>query len=195
MSLVAGARAHRSARNNIMRTLILMAAFLSSFGRLFGGEDKPVYELAEIYKDMRQQVLELDAEKIGDLKDKPVWAVLMETGYPEAAVTLVAVADGAASLYFSNGGGMIGAGEHADVRLVSLGLVKMSEEFLPQMKKAEKFPVPNPGMTYFYIVTPKGIFTYSAKEDDLGEERDKLSKLFHQGHKLIGQMRIAEEKK
>lgn len=172
-----------------------MAAFLSSFGRLFGGDDKPAYELAEIYTDMRQQVLELNAEKIGELKDKPVWAVLMETGYPEAAVTLVAVADGAASLYFSNGGGIIGAGEHANVRPASLGLVTMAEGFLPQMKKVEKFPVPKPGMTYFYVVTPKGIFTYTAKEDDLGEERDKLSKLFHQGHELIGQMRIAEQKR
>jgi hypothetical protein len=82
----------------------------------------------------------------------------METGYPEAAVTLVAVADGAASLYFSNGGGMIGAGEHANVRPASLGLIKMAEGFLPQMKKVEKFPVPKPGMTCFYVVTPKGVF-------------------------------------
>ena len=178
-----------------MRTLIIMAAFLSSLIRFFGDDDKTSYELAEIYTDMRQQVLELDAEKIGELKDKPVWAVLMETGYPEAAVTLVAVADGAASLYFSNGGGMIGAGEHANVRPASLGLVKMAEGFLPQMKKVEKFPVPKLGTTCFYVVTPKGIFTYTAMEDDLGEERDKLSRLFHQGHELIGQMRIVEEKR
>ncbi|MCH8514477.1 MAG: hypothetical protein LAT83_22870 [Kiritimatiellae bacterium] len=46
---------------------------------------------------MRQQVLELDAGKIGELKDKPFWAVPMETGYPEAVVTLVTVADGAAT--------------------------------------------------------------------------------------------------
>ncbi|MCC5806901.1 MAG: hypothetical protein JJU00_11295 [Opitutales bacterium] len=170
-----------------------MAAFLSSLGRLFGGDANPFYDLVEIYTSMRQQVLELDDEKIGELKEKPVWAVLMETGYPDAAATLVAVADGAASLYFSNGGGIIGAGEHANVRPASLRLIKMAEGFLGEMRRVETFPVPKPGHTNFYVVTPKGVFTYTAKEDDLGKERDKLSKLFHQGHELIGQMRIAEQ--
>ena len=178
-----------------MRKIIIMAAFLSSFGRLFGAGEKAMYDLAEIYTSMRQQVLELNEEQIGDLKDKKVWAVLMETGYPEAAVTLVAVADGTSSLYFSNGGGIIGAGEHENVRPVSVQMAAMASEFLPDMKKVEMFPVPTPGNTTFYVVTAKGVFTYTAKEEDLGEERDKLSKLFHQGHELIGQMRIAEQNK
>ena len=177
-----------------MRTLIIMAAFFSSLGRLFG-DDKPPYEIAEIYTDMRGQVLKLNEKDMPALKAKPVWAVLMETGFPEAAYTLVAAADGAASLYFSNGGGMIGAGEHENVRPVSLKMVKMAEGYLKHMKKVDKFPTAKPGKTTFYVVTPKGIFAYTAKTDDLGEERDKkLSPFFHQGHELIGQMRMAEEK-
>jgi hypothetical protein len=48
--------------------------------------------------------------------DAPILALLMETGYPEAVATLVAVADGTSSLYFSNGGGFIGVGTPAGVR-------------------------------------------------------------------------------
>jgi acyl carrier protein len=160
-----------------------------------GKPAKPPYEMKEIYMSMREMVLNLDAETIGELKDKPVWAVLMETGYPEAAATLVAVADGAASLYFSNGGGMIGAGEHASVRPASLGLVKMAEDYLGDMKMVEAFPTVTPGNTTFYVVTPNGVFTYTAKEDDLGGKRDKLSKLFYQGQELITQMRLADERR
>lgn len=178
-----------------MRNLIIMAALFSSIGRLFGGDDKPPYDIADIYVDMRQQVLELNEEKIGELKGEPIWAVLMETGYPEAAATLVAVADGAASLYFSNGGGMIGAGEHDNVRPASLELVKLAEKYVEKMKRVEEFPMVIPGNTTFYIVTPNGVYTYTAKEVDLGEERDILSPLFHQGHELIGQMQIAEQTK
>lgn len=69
----------------------------------------------------------------------------------------------------------------------------MAVDFLPQMKKVDKFPVPQPGMTCFYIVTQNGVFTYTGKEVDFGQKRDKLSKLFYQGHELIGQMRLAEE--
>ncbi|MEM9479497.1 MAG: hypothetical protein AAGA58_07580 [Verrucomicrobiota bacterium] len=178
-----------------MRTLIIMAAFFSSLGKLFG-DDKPSYEVAEIYTDMREQVLKLNEKEMPRLKGKPVWAVLMETGFPEAAYTLVAAADGAASLYFSNGGGIVGAGEHEKVRPASLKMVKMAEDYLKHMKKVDKFPVVQPGKTTFYVVTPKGIFAYSAETDDLGEERDKkLSPLFYQGHELIRKIRMAEEKR
>ena len=178
-----------------MRTLIIMAAFFSSLGKLFGGDDKLPYDLAEIYSSMREQVLKLSDKDIAELKGKPVWAVLMETGHDGAAVTVVAVAEGTASLYFSNGGGIIGLGEHANVRPAALSLVKGAEPQLKHMKKAEKFPVPKPGETFFYVVTPKGVFTYSAKEDDLGNKRDKLFPLFYEGHELITQMRIADEKR
>jgi hypothetical protein len=172
-----------------------MAAFFSTIGRLLGADDKPPYELAEIYSAMREQVLKLTDKDIGELKGKPVWAVLMETGHEGAAVTIVAVAEGTASLYFSNGGGMIGLGEHANVRPASLALLKAVEPHLKQIKKTEKYPVPKIGQTIFYIVTPDGVFTYSAKEDDLRNKRDGLFPLFYAGHELITQMRIAEEKR
>jgi hypothetical protein len=41
--------------------------------------------------------------------------VLMETGYDSATVTLFALSDGTTSLYFSNGGGVIGGqGQETD---------------------------------------------------------------------------------
>lgn len=177
-----------------MRRILMITALLSLVGRLLGGEHTSSYKVADIYTGMRQQVIELDEKRMGDLKDRPIWAVLMETGHQDAAVTLLAAADGAASLYFSNGGGIIGAGEHENVRPASLGLVKVAEEFLKDMTRVEKCPLPTQGITIFYVITPKGIFTYQAKEKDLGEKRDKLSKLFYQGHQLIGQMRIAQQK-
>ena len=71
------------------------------------------YEQAEVYSDLRKQVLSLTSEQLGT--NSPVLAVLMETGYPEAVATLVSVADGSSSLYYSNGGGIIGAGEYNQV--------------------------------------------------------------------------------
>ena len=173
-----------------------MAALFSFIGRLMGNEDKPAFDVASIYKDMRNLSLKLNAKDFPDLKDKPVFAVLMESAFPEGAYTLVAAFDGAASLYYSNGGGLIGAGEHANVRPESLKVVKMAENCLKHMKKVESFPIAKPGGTTFYIVTPEGVFSYSAKEVDLGERRDKnLSDLFHQCHALITQMRVADERR
>ncbi len=179
-----------------MRHLLIMAAFFSFLSRLMGADDNPAFEVAPIYKDMRDLALNLSEKEIPDLKGKRVFSVLMESGFPEAAYTLVAAGDGSASLYFSNGGGLIGAGEHANVRPESLKVVKMAEECLKHTTKVDEFPIVKPGSTTFYIVTADGVFSYTADEDDLGEERDtKMSGLFHQCHSLITQMRIADEKR
>jgi hypothetical protein len=179
-----------------MRCLVIMFAMFTWLGRLFAADERPAFEIASIYRDMRSLALSINSDEMPVLKGKPVCAVLMETGLPDAAYTLVAAGDGAASLYFSNGGGIIGAGEHANVRPESLKLVEMAEGCLKHMKKVEVFPVSTPGITTFYVVTDGGVFAYSAKEEDLGEGRDqKLSGLFHQGHALINQMRIADQKR
>jgi hypothetical protein len=52
----------------------------------------------------------------GNLVMDQTLAEVMETGYPEALVTLVALSEGIASLYLSNGGGIIGPGSRSDRR-------------------------------------------------------------------------------
>src|SRR5437868_3065405 len=108
-----------------MRILIIMAAFLSTLGRLFGGEpSKPTYKTAGVYDGLRKQILELKADQLGAPTNQAVLAFVMETGYPEAVATLVAVMDGSASLYFSNGGGIIGARENPEPNAAARKLVE-----------------------------------------------------------------------
>ena len=172
-----------------------MATFFSIISQIFGGSDKPEYEIADIYTGMREMVFKLNEDQLSELKGKPVWAVLMETGHDGAAVTVVAIAEGTASLYFSNGGGMIGLGEHANVRPACLSMVAESKKYIKKMKKTKSFPLPKKGETIFYVVTQDGTYTYKAKEDDLGNKRDELFPFFYKGQELITQMRIADEKR
>lgn len=178
-----------------MRNLIIMATFLSIFTRLCGEQEQPVYEVAEVYTGLRSQVLNLDEKESGWLKDKPVYAVLVEMGRPDGVITVVAIADGTASLYFSKGGGMIGLGEHENVRPKSVGLVDFSESQLKNMEKIEDYPLPKPGEVQFYAVTPNGIFTAKNKEIRLENPNNPLHKFYAQTHDLITQMRIAEERR
>ena len=72
--------------------------------------------------DLRNMVFNLNPKDIGLSKGSfghPVWGMVMETGFTEGSFTLVAIADGTTSLYFSNGGGIIGGGEHEAVREAS----------------------------------------------------------------------------
>lgn len=146
------------------------------------------------YQALRNQILELDIQATQiESKHKPrTWAVMMETGYPEGTVTLVALLDGNASLYFENGGGIIGGITYEKVRSAAASMTTTAESFIPHCKRTDDFPLPKVSETIFYIKTNEGIFTSSATEEDYGENRHPLSPLFHAGHKVIRELRVAE---
>ena len=53
-------------------------------------------------------------------------------------------------------------------------------------------PLPKDGETLFYLLTDVGVFTASAPEQDLGEERHAWSPLFHAGHEVISRYQVME---
>jgi len=172
-----------------------MASLFSSFSRLFGGADAtPRYKTVAIYDDLRSQALAISAELAGAQKEDEVFGVLMETGYPEAVATLVSARDGAASLYFSRGGGTIGAGGHARPNAASKKLVALASSFLKHTSKTDTTPLPKEGFTRFYFVARSGLLTVEVKEEDLGMGRHPMSPLFHAAHELIHEISTIDAK-
>lgn len=149
------------------------------------------YEVADIYTDLRNQVLQHKPEAISQIvaDESAVHAVLIDIGYPEAVATLIAVADGTASLYFSNGGGIIGGGEHEPVRKVSGEFITLAQQFVSHSTLIDTFPLPKKNNVRCYLVTRGGVYTFEALEDDLGYGRHPCSALFHKGHELITAIR------
>ena len=115
----------------------------------------------------------------------------METAYPEAVASLAVFAEGGTSLYFSSGGGVIGAGEHDSVRATHGPFFAEAEAKLGAFTKAKETPMPAEGRVRFYIRTYGGTLTAEAAEQDLGEMRHELSPLFHAGHAVIAAVREA----
>jgi hypothetical protein len=118
-----------------------------------------------------------------------VWFVLMETGYPEASASLVAVADGTTSLYFSNGGGIIGAGEHPAVRNAAERFIALVDARVGLLTVADAHPLPSVGRVRFYARTFTDLRTAEAAERELGEGQHPLSPLFFAGHAVITAVR------
>jgi len=149
-----------------------------------------------VMQKLRAKAIALRPEEIGINRSnfpKEVWGVLMETGYPDSAFSLVVLADGTASLYFSTGGGIIGAGQHETVRKSSVNFMGWANQYFSSSSPVSKHPLPSSGQVVFYFLSYKGVFSYSAKELELGEGRDKLSNLFHAGHEVISHMREIEQ--
>jgi hypothetical protein len=149
---------------------------------------------AEVYEGLRQQVLRLTLDQLGDaFADAPILALLMETGYPEAVATLVGVVDGTSSLYFSNGGGIIGAGTHTAVAEANTRWLERGLTFLPELPAIAEPSLPGEGITQFVAVTLEGLRGASAPEDELGNGRHPLSPLFYAAQDVITQVRLTAD--
>jgi hypothetical protein len=180
-----------------MKRLLLMVSILSLLSSLFASDSHALdYRLEEAYSELRKMVLSTTPKDIG-LKPKPneVWGVLMETGHPKAVATLVALADGTVSLYFSSGGGVVGLGLHAGPHQTAQSFLRESQQFSKQAQPTTTFPLPRPTFTRFYLLTGTQVLTVEAKEDDLGYGRHPFSSLFHKGHELITEIRKVDNKR
>jgi hypothetical protein len=161
-------------------------------------ETKPAVEPAEIYASLRNRIFKLDPKEVGILQTREtpnVWGILMETGYPEAIVTLASLADGTTSLYFSSGGGMIGGGKHAVLARSAKAFVAAAEKYFQQMALTKFFPSPAVGRVRFYVLTFSGVLTLDGDENELGDGRHALSPLFYSGQDVIAQFRAVQEQK
>jgi len=156
---------------------------------------EPVPEPSAIFTLLRDQVLNLSPAEAGltPSEELPrVWGLLMETGYPEAVATLVALTDGTVSLYFGDGGGILGGGQHAAVRDAAHAWLASAERSMEQLSPAQGYPLPEVGRVRFYILTFSGALTADASADELGQTRHALSPLFFAGHNVITEVRRME---
>jgi hypothetical protein len=117
----------------------------------------------------------------------------MEAGYQDAVATLVTIGDGTVSLYFSNGGGIIGVGQHEGPRKASEAFLAFAPRFIAHTKPTTVFPLPTEGHTRFYFLCFDGVRTAEAKEEDLGNDRLALSPLFRKAHEVITAARLVDE--
>jgi hypothetical protein len=151
---------------------------------------------ADTTRALREQALRVTA---AELRLTPtaarahVWGVLMESWHPEAVSTLVAIADGTASLYFSNGGGVVGAGTHDSVRAAAEAFLSVAEAHLKVFAPTAVALPPSAGRVHFYVRTFGGTVGAGANDLELRHGRHALSPVFNAGHALIAAMRHATE--
>ncbi len=155
-------------------------------------------EPAESYLHLRQLILNLNPSEAGlaptELAPR-VWGVLMETGYDVGTVTLVSLADGTTSLYFSTGGGMIGSSDYNPVALASQALVEEAEKHVSNIAPTTDYPLPGVGQVRFYLLTYQGIHMVDSAENDLASGSHPLEPLYQRAQETLTQLRLLSDKK
>ncbi|MBS1723316.1 MAG: hypothetical protein JSS66_10225 [Armatimonadetes bacterium] len=80
---------------------------------------------------LKSLLLSLSVERVGaqPTDELPhVWSVVLEWNLDGTTVTLLSLVDGTTSLYWGEGGGIIGAGEHETVRQAARAWIGAAEE-------------------------------------------------------------------
>lgn len=145
------------------------------------------YTPVSLYCGLRDQIQRLPKGKA--VEQSGTIAALMESGHRGAAVTLVTLFDGTTSLYFSSGGGVIGAGQHKPVAAAALEFLRAAGQNTSLMQPTETYPLPQPQHARFYVLSASGAWTAEAPEQDLAQNRHPLSRLFFLAHAVITAVR------
>jgi hypothetical protein len=157
-----------------------------------------VPEPSQVYLQLRNRILSLNPIVLGLAPSNVaphVWGVLMETGYPVGWATLVSLADGTTSLYYSTGGGMLGSGDYTPVAEASKALVIQAEKHLMHVSLSNEFQVPEAGQVRFIILTYSGMYAGEAPEKTLAAGKHQLSPLYINARETLEQLRLLTEKK
>lgn len=154
----------------------------------------PSRQNAQAVAASRQSILERTPTATQGLDTtRPVYGVLMETGYPNGAASLVAFENASASLYLSEGGGVFGGESVPAIAAAAQRLTQLAGAQLAQFTPADATPWPKAGEVRFYLLTAQGVRTAVAQRGAIERRDHPLGALFRAGHDVITRLREASE--
>ncbi|MDB4913565.1 MAG: hypothetical protein JWM95_1209 [Gemmatimonadetes bacterium] len=142
--------------------------------------------------ELRERALTASPGELGlaaDCDTSGAWLAAMETGHVGAAATLVCVIDGTTSVYMSNGGGMIGAGEHDSVRAATARFLSVAAHYAPRMRQVTEHPLPEFNEVRFFVRAGDRLLAASNTMDTLSTGKHPLSAFFLAGQLVITAIR------
>ncbi|MGD1061884.1 MAG: hypothetical protein ABR860_01375 [Terracidiphilus sp.] len=141
-----------------------------------------------MYRKLRDQMLQ---SKQPGFEPDAVQAVFMDWNIGNGTATVLAAADGSASVYLSSGGGYIGGGQkYPAIRDAALHAVQIAASLFSQFKSTETIDLPPADEVFFYLKTSNELHLAVAKEADLRAETDPLASLGAMMQEIITQYRL-----
>lgn len=141
-----------------------------------------------IYSQMRRQALEI---QLPNLPREAVHVTVMDWHVDKGTVTVVAAADGSASLYLSSGGGYVGGSQRVPaIREAALHAVAVATSLRYYFQQTETSPLPSLGDVTFYITTGAGVSRAVAAESKLRAGADPLAALGGAMQRIVTEYRL-----
>lgn len=140
------------------------------------------------YSMLRRHALE---SRLPHIPPRAIQSVLMDFHVDHGTVTVVACADGSASLYLSSGGGFLGGSQRFPaIREAALHAVALASALQCHFVTTETSALPPLGDVTFYVITGIGVRMAVASQARLRAAADPLAGLGGAMQKIVTEYRI-----
>jgi hypothetical protein len=180
----------------INRALLMLAICFWSFMGTSQTNNSPQKSGAEIMRELRLKILttRLSELKIQPTKEYPrVYAILMDWPLGTNTITVFSSCVGDASIYTTFTFGVMGGIGQETVRSIAREFVKVGEEHYDSSVPAKRFPYPNSGHVFFYLICFDGIRMIDRDAKMLSAGNDKCSDLYNAGQRVLTELRLITE--
>ena len=150
------------------------------------------------YEGLRNMAFSTTPEQLGlqiPSDQTRVYGIVMDWDMGVAVATTVAYETGDASMYLSTGGGVIGGGQHDNVRTVVAPYVKKGQDYLDKATKTDLTLLPDKNCVRFYLLTNKGTYYEQETITNIENEKSAWFPLFEEANKVLTELRLTSEKK
>ncbi len=146
------------------------------------------------YNDLRNQAFSVTKEQLQLVDDNELFGLIMDWDLGDGTMTLITFRTGDASMYLSSGGGVIGGGQHENVRSAVVSCLNTAERYLKSSEKVEHSTLPKPNSVNFYFLTTAGHYLIFEEMQNFEIESSQVYQLFKEANNVISELRLISEK-
>ncbi len=154
------------------------------------------YPVTPHYLQMRSGALHIPPAQFKDFKFKPeeVYGIVIDIPMgPAVLASMVCFINGAANLYFSNGGEYAGAStRYKSVVQAARNLVVNASPLKAEAKRTSQFPLPVGGIHFVYMLTKRGIYRVEIDPSKIAEASREKRVVYHLYQQMMGALRTAQ---
>jgi hypothetical protein len=150
------------------------------------------------FDGLRDMALSVTAEQLGlkiSEEQTKIYGIVMDWDLGDGIATVSAYETGDASMYLNSGGGVIGGGQHENVRNVVFPYITKGQNFLSKATLTESTPLPDKNCVRFYFLTNKGRFMAQENMKNIESKTSEWFTLFEEANKVLSELRLISEKK
>jgi hypothetical protein len=142
------------------------------------------------FDGLRAQAFDVTPQQLGlSINDSEIYGVIMDWDLGNGIMTLITYKTGDASMYLSNGGGVIGGGQHENVNKAAKEFVGLAHKYLDKATKIESTPIPDKDCVRFYFLTTKGKYCAQEQMTKFENQSSLWLDYFNKANKVITELR------